>query len=57
MKKSTSKVGRPKTGRGVQVIVRMHTKQLRAIDRWIRGAEISRPEAIRRLVGLALNSK
>lgn len=56
-KKSKPKMGRPKTtGSGEAQIVRMHKPQIAAIDAWIstQGEEMSRPEAIRRLVGLGL---
>jgi hypothetical protein len=56
-KKSRPKIGRPKTtGPGQAQVVRMHDQQIAAIDAWIalQGAEISRPEAIRRLVELGL---
>ena len=52
--------GRPKTtGRGEGILVRLHDAQLSALDRWReqQGNEVSRPEAIRRLVELALKSK
>jgi hypothetical protein len=40
-------------------VVRMHDQQIAAIDAWIamHDAEISRPEAIRRLIELGLNAK
>jgi hypothetical protein len=40
-------------------VVRMHDQQIAAIGAWIamQDAEISRPEAIRRLVELGLNAK
>jgi hypothetical protein len=53
-------MGRPKTtGSGQPMVVRMHDPQLMAIDRWIKaqGEDISRPEAIRRLVELGLARK
>jgi hypothetical protein len=59
-KKSKPKLGRPKTtGTGQPQVVRMHDRQIAAIDAWIvaQDAEISRPEAIRRLVELGLKSK
>jgi uncharacterized protein YciW len=59
-KKSTPKVGRPKTtGPGEPQVVRMHDDQLAAIDDWIEalGEKISRPEAIRRLVEIGLKVK
>ena len=39
--------------------MRLHDAQLSALDRWReqQGNEVSRPEAIRRLVELALKSK
>lgn len=59
-KKSRPRIGRPKTtGPGQAQVVRMHDRQIAAIDAWIaiEDAEISRPEAIRRLVELALKAK
>jgi hypothetical protein len=59
-KKSRPKIGRPKTtGPGQPQIVRMHDQQIASIDAWIamHDAEISRPEAIRRLVELGLKAK
>jgi len=55
-----SKIGRPKTtGPGQPQVVRMHDQQIAEIDSWIASqeAEISRPEAIRRLVELGLTVK
>jgi Arc/MetJ-type ribon-helix-helix transcriptional regulator len=52
-------MGRPKTtGSGQPMVVRMHNRQISAIDSWIamQGEDVSRPEAIRRLVDLALES-
>jgi hypothetical protein len=52
-------MGRPKTtGPGQPMVVRMHDRQLSAIDAWIKvqGEDVSRPEAIRRLVDLAIES-
>jgi cytochrome c553 len=59
-KKSKPKIGRPKTtGAGQPQVVRMHDQQIAAIDAWtaMQEAEISRPEAIRRLVELGLKAK
>ena len=60
-KKSKAKMGRPKTtGPGQPQVVRMHDRQIASIDNWIamqEGAEMSRPEAIRRLVELGLKGK
>jgi cytochrome c553 len=59
-KKSKPKIGRPKTtGTGQPQVVRMHDQQIAAIDAWIamQDSEISRPEAIRRLVELGLKAK
>ena len=59
-RKSKRKIGRPKTtGSGQPQIVRMYDQQIAAIDAWIAtvGMVISRPEAIRRLVEMALASK
>ena len=49
--------GRPKTtGSGVQIGMRWQQQTLDAIDAWItkQGGNLSRPEAIRRLVSQAL---
>ena len=59
-KKSKPKMGRPSTtGPGQPQVVRMHDQQIAAIDAWIvmHNEEISRPEAIRRLVELGLKAK
>jgi hypothetical protein len=59
-KKAKPKIGRPKTtGTGQPQVVRMHDRQIAAIDAWIvkEDAEISRPEAIRRLVEIGLKAK
>jgi len=44
------------TGKGEQIVVRMHPPQLGAVDAWIarQADEPSRPEAVRRLVEQAL---
>jgi hypothetical protein len=53
--------GRPKTtGPGTGVMVKMHDPQLDAIDAWIskqKEPDLTRPEAIRRLVELGLTVK
>ncbi|MEY9227724.1 cytochrome c553 [Bradyrhizobium japonicum] len=54
------KMGRPRTtGTGTPTLVRLHDQQLAAIDAWIaaQDGEISRPEAIRRLIELGLSKK
>jgi hypothetical protein len=59
IKKSRPKRGRPKTtGSGQPMVVRMHARQIAAIDAWIaaQDEDLSRPEAIRRLVEMALSS-
>ena len=51
------KRGRPKKdGRGIGVMVRVHTEDAARLDAWIaaQDAKVSRPEAIRRLVDMAL---
>jgi hypothetical protein len=58
-KKSKPKIGRPNTtGPGQAQVVRMHDQQIAAIDAWVvlQDAEISRPEAIRRLVEIGLKT-
>ena len=55
-----SRIGRPKTtGTGLPMVVRMHDRQIVAIDVWIKaqGEDVSRPEAIRRLVEIGLKAK
>ena len=53
--------GRPRTtGPGTGVLVKLHDPQLDAIDAWIskqREPDLSRPEAIRRLVEIGLKAK
>ena len=59
-KKSKAKIGRPKTtGSGQPQVVRMHDQQVASIEAWIamQDEEMSRPEAIRRLVELGLKAK
>ena len=59
IKKSRSGMGRPKTtGSGQPMVVRMHDRQIAALDSWIVAQDetVSRPEAIRRLVELGLES-
>jgi len=54
------KRGRPvTTGRGDGVLVRLHRPLMSALDAWIASQddELSRPEAIRRLVEQALAAK
>jgi hypothetical protein len=50
--------GRPRTtGTGTPLLVRMHGEQIRAIDKWRDDREVTRAEAIRRLVELGLRAK
>ena len=59
IKKSRPGMGRPSTtGPGQPMMVRMHDRQISAIDGWIamQDEDISRPEAIRRLVNSGLES-
>lgn len=53
---ATKKIGRPATGKGTPVQVRLQPDQLAAVDSWAARQKDapSRPEAIRRLVGKAL---
>jgi hypothetical protein len=54
------KLGRPATtGRGFQVGERWHPPEIAAIDKWIasQGEEMTRGQAIRRLVELGLRAK
>src|SRR4051812_10690837 len=50
------KRGQPPTGKEVQIVVRMQPASLRALDAWLANQpdRPTRPEAIRRLVELAL---
>jgi hypothetical protein len=52
---------KPTTGKGLVVGVRLHTAALKAIDDWIstqpNAKLITRPEAIRQLVDIALSRK
>ena len=54
---STKRRGRPATGRGTTIGVRIHDDQLQKIDAWATDQpdHPSRPEAIRRLVEKALD--
>jgi hypothetical protein len=56
VKKNRPKIGRPATGKGLGVLVRFPDKELAALDKWVArdGGLLSRPQAIRRLVILAL---
>ena len=48
------------TGKGQQIVVRMQPAPLADLDRWIKGQiepDLSRPEAIRRLVEIGLKAK
>jgi hypothetical protein len=58
----TAKKGRgrpPTTGAGIQIGERWHPPELAAIDKWIAlsGEDMTRGQAIRRLVALALGLK
>ncbi|WP_273303738.1 ribbon-helix-helix domain-containing protein [Sphingomonas ursincola] len=52
---TTKRKGRPATGKGVPISVRLQPDQLAALDAWIeaQGGGISRPEAVRRIIGAA----
>ena len=53
------KLGRPPTGKGIQIGERWHPPEIIAIDRWIvaQGEQITRGQAIRRLVEIGLKAK
>jgi len=53
----TKKIGRPATGVGTPITVRLAPDQLAALDAWIsqRPTSPSRPEAIRQLVAERLS--
>ncbi|MCH2240048.1 MAG: hypothetical protein MK060_19420 [Blastomonas sp.] len=50
------KMGRPATGVGTMIGVRLQPNQLAALDRWIAGQpdKPSRPEAVRRILAGAI---
>jgi hypothetical protein len=52
------KRGPPPTGKGVPITTRLQPPELSALDEWIdsQGDEVSRPEALRRLMKLALGA-
>jgi len=58
-KKLAKKLGRPATGRGRTIGVRLHDVDLAALDAWIKAqpTPVSRPEAIRAMMRAALSSK
>jgi hypothetical protein len=53
------KRGPTPTGKGVPVVVRLQPPDLSALDEWIKGQDndVSRPEAVRRLLAQALQKK
>ncbi len=53
------KRGPAPTGKGTPIQVRLQPEMLTALDRWIddRETELTRPEAIRRLVELGLKER
>lgn len=52
---SKKRRGRPATGKGTQVVVRMQPTALERLDRWAAEQKVtSRPEAVRQLVDLGL---
>ena len=53
------KRGPPATGKGLLVGVRLQPPQLNALDSWIakQPVKMSRPEAVRKLLASALDSK
>lgn len=55
--KTKRRMGRPATGKGVPILVRVHANFLKALDEWRKkqeGGPLTRPEAIRQLAWLAL---
>jgi hypothetical protein len=53
------KRGPAPTGKGIPVVVRLQPPDLSALDEWIKGqdSDVSRPEAVRRLLAQALQKK
>jgi hypothetical protein len=56
---SRKKRGPPPTGKGVPILVRLQPPLLANLDGWISTQDVSftRPEAIRRLIEIALTGK
>jgi metal-responsive CopG/Arc/MetJ family transcriptional regulator len=56
---SRKKRGPPPTGKGVPILVRIQPPLLRTLDEWIGNQEVSitRPQAIRRMIEIALTTK
>jgi hypothetical protein len=56
---SQKRRGPPPTGKGVPILVRIHPPLLANLDVWISQQDVSftRPEAIRRLIEMALADK
>jgi hypothetical protein len=56
---SRKKRGPPPTGKGVPILVRIQPPLLRTLDEWIGDQDLSltRPQAIRRLIEIALAAK
>ena len=56
---NTKKSGPPPTGKGVPILVRLQPPLLADVDQWIARQDIpfTRPEAIRRLIEIALTGK
>jgi hypothetical protein len=56
---SRKKRGPPPTGKGVPILVRLQPPLLADVDRWIATQDnpFTRPEAIRRLIEIALATK
>lgn len=54
----SKKRGRPATGQGTPVVVRMQPEQLAAVDNWAASEDDvpTRPEAVRRLVARGLSA-
>lgn len=55
-KKISKKLGRPATGVGTGVLVRLQPDQLESLDAWITNQDhtLSRPEALRRMIDLVI---
>jgi len=49
--------GRPATGKDPQVVLRMGAEQIASVDAWGKANDVTRSEAIRRLVELGLKAK
>jgi hypothetical protein len=55
-RKAKKRIGRPATGQGTPIMVRVQDRLLKALDDWIarQSQPMSRPEALRKLAAMQL---